>query len=79
MKMMTPEEQAKWSLTFMAVTLEYIHTGPPPPDKERDSRLTDDKQLQQLITQRYRESFGQEALDMTRVDVEGVTLHYSTI
>ena len=79
MKERTPEEKAKWNLTHNVVKLEFIHTGPTPPAEERDNRLTDDEELRQLIAQRYKDIFGEQALNLNRREIEGVSLCFLTI
>lgn len=79
MKDRAPEEKAKWNLTHNVVKLEFIHTGPPPPAEERDNRLTDDEELRRLIAQRYKDIFGEEALDLNRREIEGVSLCFLII
>lgn len=76
MKGKTPEEKAKWSLTHNVVKLEFIQTGPSPPAEERDNRLTDDEELQQLIAQRYRDIFGEEAPDVNNYGIVGVSSRF---
>jgi hypothetical protein len=79
MKDRAPEEKARWNLTHNVVKLEFIHTGPPPPAEERDNRLTDDEELRRLIAQRYKDIFGEEALDLNRREIEGVSLCFLII
>lgn len=79
MKERTPEEKAKWNLTHNVVKLEFIQTGPPPPAEERDSRLTDDEELRRLIAQHYKDIFGEDALDLNRREIEGVSICFLII
>lgn len=79
MKDRAPEEKAKWNLIHNVVKLKFIHIGPPPSAEERDNRLTDDEELRRLIAQRYKDIFGEEALDLNRREIEGVSLCFLII
>ena len=79
MKERTPEEKAKWNLIHNVVKLEFIHTEPPPPAEERNNRLTDDEELRRLIAQRYKNIFGEEALNLNRREIEEVSLCFLII
>src|SRR5579859_649873 len=65
-------EQAAWKIIFTALRLDYINEGPPPPDEERDSRLTDDSRLRAIIESRYREAFSEDSAALGGLEIEAV-------
>ena len=66
-------EQAAWKIIFTALRLDYINEGPPPPDEERDSRLTNDLRLHAIIDSRYRQVFSEDPPALEGLEIEAVT------
>jgi hypothetical protein len=66
-------EQAAWKIIFTALRLDYINEGPPPPDEERDSRLTNDLWLRAIIDSRYRQAFSEDPPALEGLEIEAVT------
>ena len=65
-------EQAAWKIIFTALRLDYINEGPPPPDEERDSRLTNDSRLRAIIDSHYREAFSDDSPALEGLEIEAV-------
>jgi hypothetical protein len=65
-------EKATWTIMFTALTLDYINEGPPPPDAERDSRLTNDSRMRYLIETRYRQAYPDDFSLLGSIEIEAV-------
>ena len=66
-------EQAAWKIIFTALRIDYINEGPPPPDEERDSRLTNDSRLRAIIDSRYRQAFDEHLPALAGLEIEAVS------
>jgi hypothetical protein len=72
MKNMSEAEKATRTIMFTALTLDYINEGPPPPDTERDSRLTNDSRMRTIIDTRYRQAYPHDWRVLEGIEIEGV-------
>lgn len=72
MKNMSEAEKATRTIMFTALTLDYINEGPPPPDAERDSRLTNDSRMRTIIDTRYRQAYPHDWRVLEGIEIEGV-------
>lgn len=72
MKEIPESEKATRTIMFTALTLDYINEGPPPPDAERDSRLTNDSRMRDIIETRYRQAYPDDFSLLGGIEIEAV-------
>jgi hypothetical protein len=72
MKEIPESEKATRTIMFTALTLDYINEGPPPPDAERDSRLTNDSRMRDIIETRYRQAYSDDFSLLGGIEIEAV-------
>ena len=72
MKDISESEKVTRTIMFTALTLDYIQEGPPPPDAERDSRLTNDSRMRTIIDTRYRQAYPHDWHVLEGIEIEAV-------